>query len=347
MKRISALVLTLTMLLGMCACSSQPAQQETPVTSGASDTSEISEAAQNFPSEPITIYMQGAGSGSDIAGRIVGKYLAEELGTTALYENLGGAGGLNELNPVYDGEADGLKIALVAPAFLCITPITTSACRYTYEDFESLGCLYENPCVIAVAKDAPYDTFEEWQAYVEENPGQFRFAVPGIATIHNLALAHLKLESELEYDCIVYDGAADMIAALLGGHVEGLALSYLEVSSYLESGDLKVIAFTTQGKEPGCEEIPTLKELGYEAMALSFQGLAIKTGTDPDIVAKLKTAVEAVLVNEDFIAEMKAANAWYEGTATDGAGLDEKFSAGYDYYLEVLTETGLLESVKS
>lgn len=351
--RLSALLLALVFTL--CACTSGPAATTEPPaqnTPGSSDATEpptagdsISEAASKYPSEQvITWYAQDAGNITDTIARILIPYLSEELGQTIVVENLGGAGGMNELNPVMANPADGYSIASLAVAFLCMTPFSQD-CTYDYTDFEMLYSVFSQPQTMVVRSDAPYNTFEEWKDYVTANPGQFRFGVSGASTVHNLCLQGLKIESGLDYDVIYYSSTAETVSGLLGGHIEGMVSGYNENLANVESGDFKIIAFTTEDKADGCEDIPSLKELGYDSRGVAFQGICIKGGTDPDVVAKLKAAFDAVFANPEVIDQLKAVNAWYEGTFKESAEFTETVKSAYEFYEQVLTETGLMEQL--
>lgn len=377
MKKTLALFMALCLTLMLCACGAGTAEgtETTPAsenatvdnedasadsaaddTAPAEDTSaddtapaeesapEISEAAQIYPDRTITWYTQGAGNVADIIARIVGKHLGEELGQTVVFENLPGAGGMSQMNPVLANEADGYSIASLAVAFLCMTPFSAD-CPFTYEDFEMLHCVMRQPQFMVVRSDAPYDTFEEWKAYVEENPDQFRFGVPNASSVHNFCLAGLQLESGLDYNTVVYSTAEETVAALLGGHIEGLVLGFSEAKGSVESGDFKILAFTTEQKEVGYEEYPSLAELGYEARGVAFQGICIKAGTDPDVKAKLVAALDKVFADPAVIEEMTTAGIWYEGTMSGPNEFSTLVKDTYEYYEQVLTETGLMEEL--
>lgn len=370
MTKLLSLLLALCMVFSLAACgggssaeqkedtapetqpetepeAEEPEAEEPEAEPEAEAEPEISEAAQNYPDGPITWYMQGPGSAADTIGRILGDALAKELNCTCLYENLPGAGGMNELNPVFDAEPDATKIAILAVPYLTITPLTNSSCRYTMDDFEMIHCIFEQPQCLVVPADAPYDTFEEWYAYVEENPGTFRFAVPGLSSVHTFALEHLKLETGLDYSCVVYDGAAEMNAALLGGHVEGLVLGFSEFSAHFYTGEFKIICYTTNFKNPDYPDYPTLEELGYEARGIPFQGLCIKAGADPDVVAKLNAAIDKILADESVIEQLKAADSWVDGTCYGGEEFAQTVKNAYDYYDELLVSTGLIDELSS
>lgn len=348
-KKFRFAALLLALVFALCACSN-PAQDPTeptsdPPTGTPSSAPALSDAAEKYPSEQvITWYAQDAGNVTDTIARILIPYLSEELGQTVVVENLGGAGGMNQMNPVMAAPADGYSIASLAVAFLCMTPFSPD-CSYDYTDFEMLYSVFSQPQCMVVRADAPYDTFEEWVEYVKENPGQFRFGVSGASTVHNLCLQGLKLESGLDYDVIYYTSAAETTAGLLGGHIEGLVNGYSDCTANIESGDFKLIVFTTEDKVPGLEDIPSLKELGYESRGVAFQGICIKAGTDPDVVAKLKAAFDAVFANPEVIEQLKTANVWYEGTFQESEEFTQTVKSTYEFYEDVLNETGLMEQL--
>lgn len=363
MKRISkltALVLASAMLMAACSSSSPaPSAGEGDKTSDNTSQSEASAqseaaapsqeassgAADKYPSEKvISWYVQDAGNITDIIARIVGPALSKELGQTVIIENAGGAGGMNELNPVLAADADGYTLASLAVAFLCMTPFS-SDCNYDYTDFQMLYNVFSQPQVMVVSANAPYDTFDEWKAYVAEHPGEFRFGVPGASTVHNMCLQGLKQESGLDYNVINYGTASEVVAALMGNHIEGLVLGYSECLSGIDSGDFKIIAFTTETKQEDYKDIPSLAELGYKSRGVAFQGICIKAGTDPEVVAKLTAAMDKVFADPEVIEALKGSNAWVEGTFQTGEQFTETVKSTYEFYEEVLTETGLMEQL--
>lgn len=342
--RWTALFVACVMLFSACgagATSSASTSSAAPASAPAGE----SQAVAKYPSEQvITWYVQDAGNVTDTIARIVGPALGEELGQTVVIENAGGAGGMNELNPVLAADANGYSIASLAVAFLCLTPFSAD-CAYDYTNFEMLYNIFSQPQVLVVSADAPYNTFEEWKAYVEENPGTFRFGVPGASTVHNLCLQGLKLETELDYSVINYSTAAEVVAALMGGHIEGLVLGYSECMTGIENGDFKILAFTTQTKDGAYPDVPSLTELGYTSKGVAFQGVCMKAGTDPAITAKLKTAFDKVFADPEVIEQLKAADAWVDGTFQEGEEFTQTVKDTYEFYEDVLTQTGLMEQL--
>lgn len=329
LKRIVSLCLCLVMLLSLAACASAKPE----------------DAASKYPSEQvITWYTQNAGNVADTIARILIPYLEKELGQTIVVENLGGAGGMNQMNPMLANDANGYSFASLGVAFLCLTPFSQD-CTYDYTNFDMICNFFSQPQAVFVSADAPYNTFEEWADYVKNNPGEFTVGTPGASTVHNIAMQGLKLETGLDYDVIYYTTAEEAFAALMGGHINAYVSGFNEGLSGVESGDFKVLAFTTETKAEGYEDIPSFADLGYESRGVAFQGVVIEAGTDPEIAAKIKAAFEAVLTNPEAIEQLKTAKCWYEGTVQYSEQFTETVKSTYEWYEKVLTDTGLMEEL--
>ena len=73
--------------------------------------------AQTYPTRPVRIIVgQAAGSGSDIAARLLGQWLSERLGQPFVVENRPGAGGNIATEAVVRSPADGHTLLLVVSA---------------------------------------------------------------------------------------------------------------------------------------------------------------------------------------------------------------------------------------
>ena len=71
--------------------------------------------AQSYPSKPVRLVVPfTAGGGTDIAARIVGRKLSEELGVSVVIDNRGGAGGTVGTDLVARALPDGYTLVMVS-----------------------------------------------------------------------------------------------------------------------------------------------------------------------------------------------------------------------------------------
>lgn len=346
MKKCMALVLAIMMLLAMVGCSTNKATTETP-NINASTTPEKVENVENdpFPGEKnITWYVLAAGSPSDTIARVLAPYLEKELGQTIVVENKGGAGGINMLTPVLTAEPDGYSWAAMAPAQACLT-VHQEGCPFNYDSFAPIANVVSQPQVLFVAADAPYDTFEEWKTWVEENPGQFNYYTIGASSQVNVTAQALAKELGLSINHVPYASDAEGIAAVMGGHIQGGVTGYSTVSSALDDGSIKLIAYTTETKNENYMEIKSLAELGLETNSTAFQGVVTSKGIPENRLNKIVDAFETVLSNPEVIDNLKEVDLYYEGTTLYGEDFEQMLVDSYMSIEGMLNDTGLMQEL--
>ena len=83
---------------------------------------------------------------------------------------------------------------------------------------------------------------------------------------------------------VYYPSTADAITDLLGGFIPAAVGDIASYSSYVEAGQMRVLAYAAEDAWPVAPDAPTLTSLGYEDTVLeSLLGLAMPKGTDPEI----------------------------------------------------------------
>ena len=95
-----------------------------------------------------------------------------------------------------------------------------------------------------------------------------------------------------------YRGGAPQLEDMLGGHIDfvfGQASTYVP---YVNSGQLKAFAVLQPKRWWAAPDVPTLDELGYRDIDVSFwHGLWAPKGTPPAIIARLNAAVRIALAD--------------------------------------------------
>ena len=107
--------------------------------------------------------------------------------------------------------------------------------------------------------------------------------------------------TEADLDTVYYSSTSDAITDLLGGFIPVALGDIASYSSYVTSGQLRVLASCSDDRWPVAEDVPTLVEMGYEGAAMSsYLGLAVPKGTDPAIVSYLSDLVYQVASDPTF-----------------------------------------------
>jgi len=250
--------------------------------------------AQPFPTGPITLVVPLApGDAADIAARALGEDISRQLKTPVLSINRPGAGGAIGTNSVVQARKDGYTIlfaqnsALTFRAVLDPRSVTYDALR----DLVPLGIASRTPSLLVVRSDAPYRNFAELIEYSKKNPGQVRMGHPGSGSVGDFGVQLINALTGAELVPVPYAGAAPAIAALRGGHIEGVVLSLGALSAHIKSGAFR--GLVASSRFPEFADIPTMRELGYreELFGIWFSFLA-PAGIPEDARKALVGAIE-------------------------------------------------------
>jgi tripartite-type tricarboxylate transporter receptor subunit TctC len=144
--------------------------------------------AQNYPNRTVKMVVPlTAGSGADIAGRVVAKSLTETWKQPVIIENRPGAGGLIGTGVVVNAEADGYTL-LVQSASYAANPAIYK--KLPYDPLKSLvdvAILGQTPYVMITAADGPYQTIRDLVIAAKSKPGEITFASAGVGSSTHLA----------------------------------------------------------------------------------------------------------------------------------------------------------------
>jgi tripartite-type tricarboxylate transporter receptor subunit TctC len=209
--------------------------------------------------------------------------------------NKPGASGAIGWQEVINSKPDGCKLAVITVELTTLPHMGMA--KFTREDFVPIARLNADPAAITVQANAPWNTIEEFLAASKKANGSMRVGNAGNGSIWHLAAAALEEESGTQFNQIPFQGAAPAVLALLGGHIDAVAVSAAEVTTYVSSGKLKTLAVMADARVKGFESVPTLKERGIDLSIGTWRGLGAPKGTPPKIVALLKT-VTAKAMNE-------------------------------------------------
>jgi len=225
----------------------------------------FSVAAAAFPNGPISVVVPLApGDAADISARTIGEEIARILNVPVLAVNRPGAGGAVGAASVAQAKKDGQTILFPPNAALTFRAVLEPqvASYDALRDFTPLGISSRTPSVLVVRGDAPYKSFAELVDYARKNPGKVRVGHPGPGSVGDFCIRLVNALTGAGLEPVPHAGAAPAVAALRGGHIEGVVLALGALSQHIRSGVFRGLA--TSSKVPDYSDIPTLRELGHK-----------------------------------------------------------------------------------
>jgi tripartite-type tricarboxylate transporter receptor subunit TctC len=272
-----------------------------------SETEAGGEAAADYPSEEITLYVPYAPGGpTDLAARTVGGCLADDLGQPVVVENREGASGSLGMQAMIQGGADGYSLSLIAVPASATNPLQEDV-GYTNEDYVPIAAVTEIPSVLAVGADSRFADAEALFQSAAESPGEVAVGVPGTTTSQAMELQRLAEEYGVELTLVPFTGNAEMTTALLGGNVDAIFINASQdVLENIDAGSFVPLAVSPEEPVEYLPGVPTLAELGYPELtnSVSVFGLAAPAGTPDEVVQTLEDGVAACLEQAEVIEDL-------------------------------------------
>lgn len=259
-------------------------------------------SAQEFPDKPITIIVPfDPGGGSDLIARTVDKFTADEFGSTFTFQYRPGAGGHIGTNSLASAKPDGYTIGTYNSPHVALGPITGVA-QYSLDDFTWLGQVAADPGVLATAP-GKYGSLEELLSAAKENPGSVTIgSADQFGGTHLLAL-QIAEESGAEISVIPFPGGSQLVAAVLGGHVDaGVAGQPAWMGSKEET---QFLAVTGDKPSAALPDVPTLQEQGLDLSYITGRIFIAPAGLDDAVRDRLREGLHNIYENAEFQAELK------------------------------------------
>lgn len=246
-----------------------------------------------------------AGGDTDFHARKLAEYLEPILGQKIIITNVEGGSGSIGMIDVMESEPDGYKMLYFHESML--TNNVVGICEYTHNDLDVCAAsVVDDSYVLAVGAQTPYMTLDDLVAAAKESPDEIAFAASSGG--YSYYLARL-LEETTGIDLNVVDagGTGARNSAVISGKMQVTAHVYGGLKAYIDSGDLRVLCALGEERNSLFPDIPTARELGYDMVGGRAYFLSFPKGTDPEIISKMRDAIEQVCQNEQFIKETQEA----------------------------------------
>lgn len=239
-----------------------------------------------WPSREIRLIVSVApGGGADLVARQVGRVIAQDTGGTVVVRNIVGASGLTGMAEMASSPPDGHTLSLVNIGSLLVLPHIMQV-PFTWGDLAFLGGISQNFYGVAVAANSPWRTFDDMIA-----TGKTRRITYACATIMNgVALVQAGNQSGARFRLVNTQTDAEAITQTVGGFVDIAMTSSTVLLPMLESNRLKLLA-VTPARWPNMPNVPTVKELGYNAETVVPLGFACPAGVPAPIRARLEASI--------------------------------------------------------
>lgn len=267
--------------------------------------------AAGYPEKaPLFIVAYAPGGGSDVAGRIIAKFVEPHLGQSIAVENKPGAGGQIGFTALAKARPDGYTIGMLnVPSILPIKALRPEA-TYSLTDFAFIANIQLDPVAVAVKPDSPFKSMQELVAYAKQHPGKLNVSGDGPQTNNHLQAVVMEKQLGIKVNFVSYNGSGPALTALLGGQVDASVPSLSSAVPHFNANRLRGLALFDDEKSPLAPGLPTIKEatgVAVAAIGASMRGVAAPKGTPPDRLKILEGAFAKLMQDQAFLDKTKEA----------------------------------------
>ena len=308
MKNFVAMLLVSLMVLALVGCSS----------SGGGD-------ASDYPKENITVIVPySAGGPTDMSVRALldaaSKYLPS--GVSFMPENQTGAGGLIGMSATAASDNDGYTLGPIAVDLLMMK--YEGKTELGLDSFIPLAATMADPYgLLVAANNGKYDSVEEFVAYCKEHPGEVTVGNSGVGTATHLAAIAFERDFGITLNHVSYDGSADVVAAMAGGHL-------------VEAGTLKMLGFLADERMESYPDIPTVSEtMNIDTNFRGWVVVCAPAGTDQAKIDYLSDIFAKAVASDEYKAAIR--NLGMEPVELTGDTLNDMLKADDAKYAELCT----------
>jgi tripartite-type tricarboxylate transporter receptor subunit TctC len=265
-------------------------------------------AAQEFPTRPINIVAPfPPGGQADLMARPTAAAMEKLLKSPVVVVNKTGAAGAVGMAFVANSKPDGYTL-LMALSSISVIPeadkLFDRKPAYTMDQLIPIALVSADPTILVCRAERPWKSVKELVEDAKKRPDGISYSSSGIYGTLHMAMEMLIHSAGIKLKHVPYGGAAPALTALLGGHVDCMAAGPAVVLPHIKAGKLRALAGWGEKRIAVLPELPTLKELGYDAEFYIWAGMFAPKGTPEPIMKKLRDTVRAAMQEPDFKAAL-------------------------------------------
>lgn len=260
----------------------------------------------SWPDRPLRLVVgYPAGGPSDVFARLLAAQMGGRLGQNVVVENRPGGGAVLASEIAARATPDGYTWMHVDNGILVYNPALYARLPYDPDrDFAGVGFIGRFPLYIVCRADAPWADFPALLAASRTHAPTY--GSPAVASPHHLAMELVKRRSGLAAEHVPYRGGQAAMQDLLAGNAELVMIDTASGLPFIRDGRVRALAVLTEARTAEAPTVPTMRELGYDAVAFGWQGISVPKAVPAEIVARLNAEVVRAMAADEVQARTRA-----------------------------------------
>lgn len=249
----------------------------------------VAHAQTDYPTKAIRFVLPfPPGSGTDLAARESGNYIARRTGRAVIIENKPGGNGLIAAQQAAQAAPDGHTVFITSMTTQSVNPYLYKKLPYDpVKDFVPVAMLSKSAMVLVVR-----NSFDQPKSVLEltaklEAPGEKLSFASGNTSSLVAAETYKRLAMSPSTVHVPYKGNPQAISDLIGGNVDFMFADLTVASPLLKQGVIRALGVTGPERSSILPDVPTMREVGMPIELTIWVGAYVPAKTPSTIINRL------------------------------------------------------------
>ena len=223
--------------------------------------------------------------------RAVATGISDGLGKRVLVENRPGANSMIGIDHVAKSPADGYTLLMISPSFTYAPSLSKSLPYDTLRDFAGVSLTAWIPQMLLVTPALPVRNVKELIAHAKANPGRLDYGSSSLGSGSHMGMELFKRAAGVAIVRIGYNGDAQALADLVGGHVAVKFDNFSTAIPLVKSGRVRALGVSSPQRFSLLPDLPAIAETmpGFEASI--YNGLVAPAAVPKDVLSRLHAEI--------------------------------------------------------
>lgn len=229
-------------------------------------TGSLAVAGENdWPTGTVNFVMHTqAGGSADVFIRTLAETMESQIGEKIVVINSPGGGGATQMSRIRNAKPDGLTLGINTLSHFT-GMLTNLNGVFELDDFDWIASAQEDVHIVFSRSETGIESVGE--LIEKAGNGSEKVSVGGFGpegSTQNIAISMLENEADVEFEWIAYNGTPDIIAAVMGGHVDVGISNLSALKSFFDADRIQGVGVIAEERLEGLPDVPTFAEQGVD-----------------------------------------------------------------------------------
>lgn len=248
-----------------------------------------------YPTKSIELVVPfAAGGGSDIMARSLVKVIMDNKYSSQPVVVNNKPGGSGSIGYAYTAEKKGDPYIIASVSSSFYTAPLMGKSPVSYKDFTPICGLAMDTLLLVVREDSKYKSVKDIVDDAKARPKGV--SVGGTSGTSDDAVMFYAFQSKTgaEMKYVPFNSGGEVMTSLLGGHIDIVWVNPGEALGHLEAKKVRALAVASKERLTSLQNVPTLKEQGFDLVLAQFRGIIAPKDISPETVAYLEGVFKKV-----------------------------------------------------